>query len=349
LERVRKLFSVALNQQRQSRELVVIRCERGAQIARRIGMREATAEAIQSLDEHWDGRGYPVGLRGEEIPLLSRIMNLAQTLEVFWGQGTPEAAMQVAQERSRRWFDPDLVKATQSLSNRGLLFEGLDRPDILPMVVRLEPEQRAMPVGDETLDSICLAFADVVDAKSPFTYRHSNGVADAAVAISRTLGFDEAKVAFMRRAALLHDIGKLAVPNSILEKPGKPTEEEWACIKQHPYYTLQVLQRIPGFDDLSEIAAAHHEKLNGTGYFRGWGADQLNTPARILAIADIYDALAAKRPYRDALPLEKVLSIMQQDVPHALDAECFEALKASLVQSDSASGSLMQLSDQVSR
>lgn len=345
LERVRALLSVAVHQKQQSREMVQVRCERGAGIARQIGLSERTANAIASLDEHWDGRGYPDGLTGKSIPMLSRILNLAQTLEVFLREQGPEEALQVAQDRSRRWFDPDLVKAAMSLAKRGSLWEGLEADQVLSIVVELEPRETLMPADEQTLDRICLAFADVVDAKSPFTYRHSNGVADAAVAIAKTLGADQQQTTFLRRAALLHDVGKLAVPNSILEKPGKPTEDEWQCIKKHPYYTLQVLNRIPGFGQLSDVAAAHHEKLNGSGYFRGWGAEQLNLPARILAVADIYDALAAKRPYRDALPLEQVFGIMQKDAPHALDIECFEALKSSRIEPSAVN--LSRLSDGV--
>jgi putative nucleotidyltransferase with HDIG domain len=118
------------------------------------------------------------------------------------------------------------------------------------------------------------AFAEVIDAKSPFTYRHSNGVAEAAVAIGAQLGLPPEETGFLRRAALLHDIGKLSVSNSILEKPGKLTGEEWQVMKKHPYFTHEVLRRVSGFEVLSEVAATHHEKLDGSGYFRGFGATQ---------------------------------------------------------------------------
>jgi putative nucleotidyltransferase with HDIG domain len=202
--------------------------------------------------------------------------------------------------------------------------------------------------SEETIENICLAFAAVIDSKSPFTYRHSNGVANAAVAIGRQLAMSPAEITFLRRAALLHDIGKLSVPNSILEKPGKLDEREWAVVKKHPYYTLEILRRIPGLETMSEVAAAHHEKLDGSGYFRGWTAQQLSTPARILAVADIYDALAAKRPYRDAMPLDQVFSILRQDAPRALDAECLEALISAQNQPVAATPGLVPLSDAIS-
>jgi HD-GYP domain-containing protein (c-di-GMP phosphodiesterase class II) len=151
----------------------------------------------------------------------------------------------------------------------------------------------------------------------------------------------------LRRAGLLHDIGKLSVPNAILEKPGKLNAEEWKVVKDHPYFTLQIMKKIPGFDRLSDDAAAHHEKLDGSGYWRGWGADQMSRSARILAVADIFDALHAKRPYRDSMPLEKVFAILRQDAPHALDLPCVEALIASKTDSEPLAFSELQILEAV--
>jgi putative nucleotidyltransferase with HDIG domain len=326
LERIRTLIRVAAQQQQESWELVKIRCDRGASVARKMGFSESVAGAIHSLDEHWNGRGYPDGLRGAEVPLFSRIMLLAQTLDVFLTRRSRDAAIEVARKRSGRWFDPELVSAAVTLAKSGALWAGLDSKDVVARAVSLEPEERSVTVTEDRLDSICEAFAEVIDAKSPFTYRHSNGVADAAIAIGRRMGLGERSVAFLRRTALLHDIGKLSVSNAILEKPDKPTEEEWAVIKKHPYYTLEILRKISGFEEFSEVAGSHHEKLDGTGYFRQLSGEQLTLPVRILVVADMFDALAANRPYRAALPMETVLEILQKETPHALDARCVEAL-----------------------
>jgi HD-GYP domain-containing protein (c-di-GMP phosphodiesterase class II) len=306
LERVRTLVRVAARQQVESCALVKIRCERGASIARKIGFAEPVAQAIHSLDEHWNGGGYPDGLRRTEIPLFARIMNLAQTLEVFLVHRNAEAAIEVARQRSGRWFDPDLVRAAASLAKQGTLWSGLDQEGVTDQALALEPEERRMLANEETIENICQAFAEIVDAKSPFTFRHSNGVADAAVGISRQLALSEDTVTFMRRASLLHDVGKLSVPNSILEKPAALNNDEWDVVKKHPYYTFEILRRIPGFDDLSEVAGAHHEKLDGSGYYAHLSAEQLTLEMRILTVADIFDALAAKRPYRDAMPSRKL-------------------------------------------
>jgi putative nucleotidyltransferase with HDIG domain len=190
----------------------------------------------------------------------------------------------------------------------------------------MEPEERRLVADDATVDSICLAFADIIDAKSPFTYQHSIGVADAAIQIAINFGMSDFEKRQLRRAALMHDIGKLSVPNNILEKPGKLSDSEWQVVRDHPYYTFQILKRIPAFKSFSSDAAAHHERLDGSGYWRNLSGNSLSRVARILSVADVFDALRAKRPYREALPLEQVFSIMQKECPRALDSPCLEAL-----------------------
>ena len=329
LERVRAILTIAAKQKQHTREVTAIRCERGARMARVMGLPEGTAEAIGGLDEHWDAGGNPNGLRGAEIPISSRIMLLAQTLDVFRMSEGPEQALRVIKERSGRWFDPDVVAAANSLASGQKLWDERDLGDPLTVVLRSEPGERTLSDSDVSLDAVCQAFASIVDAKSPFTFNHSNGVANAAVEIARRLDFPPARVLFIRHAALLHDIGKMAVSNAILEKPGKPDEAEWQVLRAHPLHTWNILRSISGFEELSEVAASHHEKLDGTGYHRGLTAAQLPLESRVLVVADIFDALAAKRPYRDALPLPKVFEIMRKGTPRALDPLCVEALEQS--------------------
>ncbi len=327
LERVRAILRVAATQKQHTREVTAIRCERGATMARLMGLPEKTAEGIGGLDEHWNGGGNPDGISGNKIPISSRIMLLAQTLDVFWTSAGPQRALDVVAQRSGKWFDPAIVRAARSLAKRQKLWIGLDTEEPLSLALTLEPGQRVMSEGDVSMDAICQAFAQIVDAKSPFTYNHSNGVANAAVAIARRLDLPPARILFIRHAAHLHDLGKMAVSNAILEKPGKPDEAEWQALRAHPAHTWNILRCVGGFEELSEIAASHHEKLNGAGYHRGLTADQLPIEARILVVSDIFDALSAKRPYRDSLPLEKVYDILHKDAPHALDASCIEALE----------------------
>lgn len=345
MERVFAIFRVASQQKKHTRHVTAMRCERGATLARLMGLPAATAEGVGGLDEHWDGRGNPEGLSGHGIPVSSRIMLLAQTLDVFYTSAGGERAIEVAKERRRTWFDPSIVDAACSLAKRQQLWSGLDNDDPMEMALRLEPGELILSEGDLSLDAVCQAFAQIVDAKSPFTYNHSNGVANATVAIARRLELPPARILFIRHSALLHDLGKMAVPNTILEKPGKPDEAEWQVLRAHPAHTWNILNRVKGFEELSEVAASHHEKLNGKGYHRGLTGEQLSLESRILVVSDIFDALAAKRPYRDALPRDTVFQILRKDVPEALDAQCVEALEQSGAECDQSFQDLYTLQD----
>jgi putative nucleotidyltransferase with HDIG domain len=326
-ERVRKLVEAGVKQKSWAREMIEIRCERGAQMARHMGFPEAVETVIRTVSEHWDGRGYPRGLADNGIPLVARILSLAQTLETFYTQRSPKIALDAIQERANVWFDPELVNAALELSRRGALFADLETGRTRESLIALEPVPEGL--APERIDRICGAFAEIIDAKSPFTPGHSEGVARAAMRIAAGLGLKAAETQFVRRAALLHDLGKLALPNSVLEKPDKLHPEEWQAVKKHPYYTMEILRHIAGFGEIAEIAASHHEKLDGSGYYRNLTAARLSLNARIVAVADAFDALSSKRPYRDAYRPEKVCKILRSEAPWQLDADCVQALIAS--------------------
>jgi HD-GYP domain-containing protein (c-di-GMP phosphodiesterase class II) len=199
-----RLLNFAVQGEEATWRLIQIRCERGAEITRLIGFPEETAQAIRSLDEHWDGAGHPDGLKGEEIPLLARICGLAQTVEVFYFYTAhgPAAAEEVARARSGGWFDPGLVEVFLAEAQEGALWESLAREDLRSEVSRLEPADRVLDATPERLDLVSRAFAQIIDAKSPFTYRHSEGVAEVAVAMGERLGFDaDARRDLMRAAS----------------------------------------------------------------------------------------------------------------------------------------------------
>src|SRR5215213_10530425 len=280
---------------------------------------EVTAEAIRALDEHWDGRGQPRALRGEEIPLLGRIVCLAQTVEIFHAAGGVRAAWGVARRRSGRWFDPSLVAAL-----RGCLRD----LDVKSDVSEWEPEDRLLEADDARLERIATAFAGVVDAKSPWTYRHSDRASVIAAGVAAALGADASTLDDLRRAAMLHDIGKLSVSNRILDKPGPLTEAEFAKVREHPLVTAEILGRVPGLRHLAPLASTHHERLDGHGYPHGLTAADLDMPMRVLAVADVFEAVTSERPYRAAMSAEQALRILRAEVPDRLDAEVVAALTA---------------------
>ena len=329
LARVRQFLKLAAAGPSGERELFEIRCARSAAIARALGMTDATAQAVHSMDEHWDGGGHPAGLRGEKIPIAARIIGLAQVVEIFWGVGGPERALDMAEQRRGRWFDPEVVDCLQAISSPSLWLP-LETTDLNATVAAAEPAERAIEATDERLDQIATAFAWVIDAKSSFTFEHSDRVSTLALGAAARVGFSPTQLTRLRRAALLHDIGKLAVPNAILDKPGKLTDAEWEVVKQHPAQTLRVLQQVPVFRELAEDAANHHERIDGRGYFRGLTGEALTTTARLLAVADVTDALMSARPYREAMPVERVIGHLHEGRGTQFCGDCVEAMAATL-------------------
>ncbi len=312
------------------RELIETRCHQGADIAAAMGFTDAVCSGIQSLDEHWDGSGRPEGRRAEAIPLFSQIALISQVIDVFHRQSGRDAALREVVDRADRWFDPRIVRATLAAGAETRLWEELESEAVEDMVFAAEPASTGWQLDDEKIDDVVHGFGRVIDAKSPFTQGHSARVAYYADCICRQLGHDEAERRWMRRAGLLHDIGKLGVSNQILDKPDRLTEAEFDIMKRHPTMGRQVLERVDLFRPVAALAAAHHERLDGAGYPLGLCADALSLEMRILTVADIFDALTADRPYRAAMPIEKAYGIMDGMQGHAIDGDCLSALKQAL-------------------
>lgn len=325
--RVKALANIFQNGDGIAQELIQTRCTRGADIARQLRFSEAVAEGIHGLDEHWDGRGRPGHLRGEGIPLFSRIALLAQVVDVFNVSDGADAACWEVADRAGTWFDPAVVDAFRRCAERADFWERLASPDLAQAVFALEPGQYVVPLDEDYLDEIAEAFGQVVDSKSPYTAGHSSRVALYADRIAEALGVEPQRRRWLRRAALLHDMGKLGVSNAILDKPGKLDAEEWGAVQRHAAYTEEILSRIGAFEELARVAGAHHERLDGMGYPRGLNAAQISIETRIITTADIFDAITAKRPYRGAVPVAKTLEIMADEVGRAIDERCFAALR----------------------
>lgn len=337
LHKALKVAALLVQGPQGARKLIETRCERGADVARGMGFSERTAEAILHLDEHWNGKGHPLGLCGDEISLAGRIAGLAQTVEVFYAQHGLESALVMAAERSGKWFDPMLVDALLGLGAKDRLWTELESDNPLEIVSRYEPEDQLRRLDEEGIDRIAQGFARVVDAKSPWTYRHSEEVSKIAVGVACELGYSEPEMRRVRRMGLVHDLGKLGVSNAVLDKPERPTAAEFEQLKLHTHYTHEILTRAGCFGDLAEVAASHHEKLDGSGYHRGLVSDDLDQTARLLTVADMYEAMTASRPYREGMPRERVLEILEQDAGDKLCPDAVAALKQWLDHTDFAS------------
>lgn len=326
--RLRAIGNILQNGTEIARALIETRCTQGADIARRLRFPEPVARAIASLDEHWDGGGKPLGIAGAAIPLASRLALLAQVADVFLAEGGPELAREEVRRHRGGWFDPALVDVFMDVSSDPGFWEELAAPDIEARVMALEPSEGRIPVDEDYLDDIALAFGQVIDAKSPYTGGHSERVGAYCDAIAVHLGIDAASRRALRRAAILHDVGKLAVSSRILEKPGKLDEDEWQVMQSHAAHTTAILQRIAPMRAMASVAGAHHERLDGHGYPLRLDARTIGIETRIITVCDFYDALTADRPYRAAMPAEKALEIVGAEIGKAIDAECFAALCA---------------------
>lgn len=330
-EKIEHIVRLGKNTEANTRELINLRCDRGAAILKKLDLGQVACEAVRHLDEHWDGLGYPDGLEGARIPLLSRIMAVAQNLDVFALKMGTREAMRVIRRRGGTWFDPEVVRAAVALDGAGALWTGCepyaDAETTMRFVV-MEAPDLPMRLRADQIDTICEVFADVVDAKSPFTFRHSLGVAEVTKAMADELQLDESTKRHLGRAALLHDIGKLGVSNMILDKPGKLTTEEMQVIYAHPGNGRTILSRIAGFEGIAQLAGEHHEKLDGSGYPRRLVAADLSVETRLLTIADCFTALIEPRPYRGDMSLDSALAILRRDVPTKIDPELFEVLES---------------------
>lgn len=323
--RLRRLLALARGEDTRQR-IELLRCERGADIATRAGFPGAVAEAIYNVHEHWDGQGFPRGRSGEEIPLVSRIVAACAALDIFRHMRGDAAALAMLRARSGTRYDPAVAGALLDACRAGLL-EDLVRVDVDAELARLEPQGTSYAATTEDVERLASAFADVIDAKSPFTAEHSKRVGAIASRMAGRLGMTEDAVRDTRRAGLLHDIGKLGIPNTILDKPAALEEEEFAVIRRHPSLSQSILAPVGIFSQVAEIAACHHERLDGTGYFRGLTGESLGLSARVVAVADVYEAITAERPYRRAMSPDEAFRVIDRSTGDHLAAEAVAALR----------------------
>lgn len=332
-ERFRGILHIFKNGGEISTSLIQTRCQRGAEIAREMRFSEEVARGILDLDEHVDGGGKPLGLKGEEIHLFARIALLAQVIDVFFVNEGATAALTEVRKRAGGWFDPHLVSVFERLANP-VFFAELGADNLEAYVLSMEPGRQVIFADEDYLDAIAAGFARVIDAKSPYTSGHSDRVALFTDMIAEELGISLTERRRLKRAALLHDIGKLGVSNSVLDKPGRLEGEEWQQMKRHAEFSEMILSRIAAFADLALIGGAHHEKLDGSGYPRGLKGDEISFETRIVATADVFDALTADRPYRAAMPVEKALAILWEGAGRHHDETCIAALERALAKAE---------------
>ncbi len=292
--------------------------EFGSKIVKKLPLDSSIPDFIKFHHENWDGSG-PFGLSGSNIPEESQIIHAADMFELVYNNDKPywvqkDRLIDWIRSKEDRFFSKYIVDVFMEVlaSDRFWLdFENISSyPNILS---RMHPPITA-PVSLSIMEDIAVVFAAIIDKKSNFTHEHSVGISHYAEMFSKYYSFDEEITQKMTIAALLHDIGKLSIPNYILDKPGRLTPEEYNIIKTHTYYTKLILGNIGGMEDIAQWAGNHHETLRGTGYPDGIDSEQLCLNSRIMTVCDIYQALTEERSYRGVMPKDKALGIIDSMV-----------------------------------
>jgi HD-GYP domain-containing protein (c-di-GMP phosphodiesterase class II) len=324
LERARMGARFLVNGHREVDDMLANHWYAADALAEHLGLGAGVRATLFQTFERWDGKGVPSGSKGEQILPAARIVNLADVLEVFHRTAGEDGAIAVARERSGTQFAPDVVDL--AVTEPGSLFAGLDGVTSWEAVIDAEPGL-ARPLAGDELDSALEAIADFADVKSPFTLGHSRSVADLAACAASELRLGSDSVAHVRRAALVHDIGRLGVSNAVWDKAGELNASEVERVRLHPYLTERMLAASPGLAVLGATAVQHHERLDGSGYPRGLRADALTPCGRVLGAADAYRSKLEPRPYRPASGAEEAASWMRDQVRAGrLDGDAVDAV-----------------------
>lgn len=301
-------------------------CEVGASMARRLGLTASVEGALLSVFEWWNGKGYPRRLRGAEIPAATRLVHVAGCAALFDQLGGMDAAVAAVRERSGGYLDPALADGLCRCAP-ALLAE-LASVDVLESLLDAEPDP-PQRVPDWRVDEVLAAFGDVVDLKAPFFHGHAARVATVAASAAERLGLPPGQVVAVRRAALVSDLGRAAIPTGVWARPGPFRSDDWSQVRLHRYHSEQVLRRSAALRDLAPIAGGHHERLDGSGYYKQLSGAALPIQARVLATAEAYTTKLEPRPHRAELDPQRAadeLCAAAADGKH--DADVVDAVLA---------------------
>ena len=267
-------------------------------LAEQLGLPDAVQQAVGASYEQWDGHGWPGELKGDAVPMASRLAQLAEYTEVAHRLGGAEAAAAMARKRAGAQFDPTL--SALLCADAEAILDGLEAAQTWDSVIAAEPAL-GVQLSGERFDAALAAVADFVDLKSPYTLGHARAVAGLAAAAGAQLGLAAGDLTTLRRAGLVHGLGRLGVSNSIWDKRGPLGAGEWERVRMQPYLTERMLHQSPSLAPLGVVAVQFRERLDGSGYPRGLSGAAITQPARILGAADAYQAMTEPRPHRPAL------------------------------------------------
>jgi HD-GYP domain-containing protein (c-di-GMP phosphodiesterase class II) len=305
-------------------EVAAANCEVARMLSDRLGLPASVGALFAHLMERWDGKGTPGRVKAEEIPLALRIAHVARDADAQRELGGVERAARVVRARAGAAFDPAIATRLADDATAILRLDG--GASAWAATLACEPGPRLTLEG-EAIDDALSAIGDFADLASPYLVGHSAGVAELAAAAARRCRLDTGDDAVLRRGALVHDVGRVAVPAAIWQKPGPLTPDEWERVRLHAYHSERILSRSPFLAALTPVATAHHERLDGSGYHRGTTGAGLTPAARVLAAADDYHAMTEPRPHREALSPEQAAEILSQEAKAGrLDADAAAAV-----------------------
>ncbi len=295
---------------REFKGVVAATCEVGQMLTARLGLPTPVSALFAHVGERWDGKGEPGRAERNEIPLPVRIVQVARDAAFQRMLGGEELAARVVRERSGRAFDPAV--ATRLADEAAEILALDEDSSAWDETLAGEPTPRLTLEG-ESIDRALAAMGDFADLASPYLVGHSGGVAELATAAAQRCGFQASDLMTIRRGALVHDVGRVAVPVRIWQKAGPLTPDDWERVRLHAYHSERVLSRSPFLAALAPVATTHHERLDGSGYHRGAAAAALTRPGRLLAAADAYHAMIEPRPHRQALSPAQAAEILSQE------------------------------------
>lgn len=281
-------------------------CEVAVVLSDRLGAPDDVSQMFNVLTERWDGKSVLGRAEGDAVPAALRIVHVARDGAFQNLLGGVDHAAAVISERAGGAFDPEIARTFVD-NAPDLLAPG--EGSVWDDFLALEPKPHRM-LGTDDFDRSLAALADFADMVSPRMSGHSQGVAELTAAAADLAGYHPADADRIRRAALVHDIGRSAVHPRIWQKPGPLSADEWEQVRLHPYHTSRVLAPSQPLQGLADLACCHHEKVDGTGYHRGVPAAALDPGARLLAAADAFHAMAEPRHHRDPLPIDEAAALL---------------------------------------
>lgn len=306
-------------------EVLRAHLELGAAIARELGLDEQVCQAITSHHERWDGQGYPNALKGEASPLAGRIVAAADIIEsIIGGESNPLTARRnliaTLAEHGGRTIDPDLARSAREFARSDEFWLGLHDDEIHKTLATAIPSPKSDRKGD-ALVMFAGVFANLADTKGEHTGKHGTRTADVARRLAEVAGLEPERCRLVYAAALLHDIGLLGVPARVIAKPDILSLSEMETMRKHPTFSQQVLEVVPGLEEMAQWVGAHHERPDGKGYPELLDSEVIPIEARIIALADTYVALTSVRPYRQALSDEDAQTVLLGGAGTQLDTK----------------------------